>query len=193
VIKVYGDSRSGNCDKVRFTLDYLARPYEWVEVDSVSGQTRTEDYLRMNPLGQVPCVLLRDHGALAQSNAIIRHLATGSRLLPDDAWARAKIDEWMFWEANNHEFFVAGCIAHMTYIGGTKDTRDPMRVRRGEEALGVLDRHLAAHDWMVGEHLTVADIALLAYTRQAERGGFDLEGRPSLRAWIARGEAELGL
>jgi glutathione S-transferase len=193
IMKIYGDVRSGNCDKVRFTLDYLQRPYTWVEIDSVAGGTRTPQFLTINPQGQIPVLQLADGHVLAQSNAIIRHVADGSPLLPDDKWSRAKIDEWMFWEANNHEFFVAGCIAHMTYMAKSKETRDSMRVERGEKALDLMDGYLGRSQWLVGGGITVADVALLAYTRQAHRGGFDMLCRPNLRYWIGQCEAELGV
>jgi glutathione S-transferase len=193
IMKIYGDVRSGNCDKVRFTVDYLRLPYEWVEVDSVAGGTRTPEFLAMNPQGQVPVVQLAGGQFLAQSNAIVRHIANGSRLSPGDTWSRAKIDEWMFWESNNHEFFVAGCIAHMTYMAKSKDTRDAMRVERGDRALDIMERHLRASQWLVGENITLADVTLLAYTRRAHLGGFDMLRRPKLREWVRRCEAELGL
>ena len=192
-MKIYGDIRSGNCDKVRFTVDYLRRPYEWLEVDSVKGKTRTPEFLRMNPQGQVPLVEFGNGRFLAQSNAIMRCIAEGSPLMPADPWAKAKVDEWMFWEANNHEFFVAGCISHMTYMGKTKETRDPLRVERGDRALDIMEGQIQKSDWLVGSSITLADIALLAYTRQAHLGGFDMTQRPKLRGWIARCEAELRL
>jgi glutathione S-transferase len=130
---------------------------------------------------------------LAQSNAIVRYVSDGSPLLPTDRWTRAKIDEWMFWEANNHEFFVAGCITHMTYMTKSKETRDPVRVQRGDRALDILENHLQTANWMVAEGLTAADIALLAYTRQAHLGGFDMSARPKLRNWVVRCENALGL
>lgn len=192
-MKIYGNTRSGNCDKVRFTAHHLRLPYEWVEIDSIAGATRTPEFLAINPQGQVPVIALSDGRILAQSNAIIRYLADGSPLLPGDPWIRAKIDEWMFWESNNHEFFVAGCIAHMTYMGQSKETRDPMRVERGDRALDIMERHLQASRWLVGDSLTVADVALLAYTRQAQAGGFDMRRRPQIGQWVGRCEAELGL
>jgi glutathione S-transferase len=192
-MKIFGDHRSGNCDKVRFTVDYLQFPHEWVEIDSVKGGTRTPGFLAMNPQGQVPVALLPDGRVLAQSNAIVRYVSDGSPLLPTDRWTRAKIDEWMFWEANNHEFFVAGCISHMTYMAKSKETRDPMRVQRGDRALDIMENHLQMANWMVADELTAADIALLAYTRQAHLGGFDMSARPALRIWVARCEAALGL
>jgi glutathione S-transferase len=147
----------------------------------------------MNPQGQVPVVQLGDGRFLAQSNAIIRCIADGSPLSPADKWSIAKIDEWMFWESNNHEFFVAGCISHMTYMGKSKGTRDPMRVERGDRALDIMERHLQNGHWFVGKSITIADVALVAYTRQAHLGGFDMRQRPKLRQWVGRCQAELGL
>lgn len=192
-MKLYGDHRSGNCDKVVFAVAYLGLDYEWIEVDSADGATRTTEFLAINPRGQVPTAIFPDGKVLGQSNAIVRYLSAGSDLLPDDPWARAKIDEWMFWEANNHEFFVAGCISHMTYMDQSFETRDTMRVRRGDEALDMMERHLKTADWLVGDRLTVADISLLAYTRQAHRGGFDMNRRTKVREWISRCEDSLGL
>jgi glutathione S-transferase len=192
-MKIYGDVRSGNCDKVRFTVDYLGISYEWIEVDSVSGKTRTQEFLARNPQGQVPTVEFDDGRFLSQSNAIVRRLADGTALLPSDPWIKAQIDEWMFWESNNHEFFLAGCIGHMTYMGKSRETRDAMRVERGERALRILDQHLSQREWLVGDTITVADIALLAYTRQAHLGGFDMSGKQGVRSWIARSETALSL
>jgi glutathione S-transferase len=92
----FGDHRSGNCDKVRFTVDHLQLPYEWIEIDSVKGGARAPEFLAMSAQGQVPVALLADGRGLAQSNAIIRYVSDGSPLLPADRWKRAKIDEWMF-------------------------------------------------------------------------------------------------
>ena len=185
-MKIYGDVLSGNCDKVRFTADYLRLPYEWVEIDSVHGRTRTAEYLAKFPQGQVPAVELEDGRRLAQSNAIIRFLARGTTLLPDDAFAQAKIDEWLFWEQNSHEFFVANMIGHMTYKGQSRETREPFRVERGEKALDHMEGELAGRAWLAADAMTIADIALFAYTRNAHKGGFDMSGRPNVRGWIGR-------
>jgi glutathione S-transferase len=192
-MKIYGDVLSGNCDKVRFTADLLGLPYDWIEVDSVHGATRTPEYLAQFPQGQVPAVLLDDGRTLAQSNAIIRYLARGSRLLPDDPFAQAKIDAWLFWEQNSHEFFVANCIGHMTYKSQPKETREPWRVERGETALDHMEQQLSGRDWLAEDQMTIADIALFAYTRNAHKGGFDMSARPQLQAWIVRCDAALRL
>lgn len=184
-MKIYGDVLSGNCDKVRFTADYLGLRYEWVEIDSVHGRTRTPEFLAKNPQGQVPTIELDDGRTLAQSNAIIRYLARGTALLPDDPLAQAKVDEWLFWEQNSHEFFIANMIGHMTYKGQSKQTREVFRVARGEQALDYMESRLGNRDWLTGECLTIADIALFAYTRNAHKGGFEMSGRPNIRKWIA--------
>ena len=99
----------------------------------------------------------------------------------------------MFWEANNHEMFVTGCISHMTYQGKSKDSRDEVKVQRANQALDVMEQHLSRKSWLVGDALTAADIVLLAYSRRAEEGGLELSRRPALRAWIDRAEMTLGI
>jgi glutathione S-transferase len=192
-VRIYGNADSGNCLKVKWTADHLGLPYTWEEVDSVNGATRTSAYLAKFPMGQVPAVEFEDGRTLAQSNAIIRYLARGSRLVPADDFLAAQMDAWLFWEQYSHEPYIAVCRFQMVHRGIAKEAREPWRVERGEAALDVLERHLAAKTWLVGETMTIADIALLSYTRVAHEGGFDLSHRPALRAWIARGETELQL
>jgi glutathione S-transferase len=191
MMKIYGDLNSGNCLKVKDTADLLSLKYEWVAVDVTKGQSRTPTFLAMNPQGQVPCVDFGGGKVLAQSNAIIRHVARGSSLLPDDPWTQAKIDEWLFWEQYSHEPYVAVCRYHMVYLGKPKETRDPVKVERGERALDFMERQLHNRAFLVGDSLSIADISLLAYTRVADEGGFDLGSRPNLRAWISKCEAGL--
>ena len=192
-MKIHGDIHSGNCLKVKYTADRLGLAYEWVAVDVVKGGAKTAQFLALNPQGQVPCVEFADGRVLAQSNAIIRYLALGSPLLPDDAWAQAKIDEWLFWEQYSHEPYVAVCRYHMLYLGKSKDSRDPQKVERGEKALDFMDAQLKGRTYLVGETLTVADIALLAYTHVADEGGFDLAMRPNVQKWITRCNVDFGL
>ncbi|HXF54779.1 MAG TPA: glutathione S-transferase family protein [Hyphomicrobiaceae bacterium] len=192
-MKIYGDIISGNCLKVKYTADHLRLPYRWVAVDIMRGETRTRDFLGMNPMGQVPVIELDDGRHLAQSNAIIRYLARGSGLLPEDPYLAARVDEVLFWEQYSHEPYIAVCRFHMKYLGKPKHTREPYRVQRGEAALDLMQQLLEGRDWFVGGTMTIADIALLAYTRLAHEGGFDLATRPGVQAWIRRCEAALGL
>lgn len=192
-MRIYGDLDSGNCLKVKYTADHLGLAYEWVPVDIMAGQSRTPEFLARSVMGQVPVVEFDDGRCLAQSNAIIRHLARGSDLLPDDPWLQAEVDQWLFWEQNGHEFFVAGARFQMVYLKRSREQREPLRVERGEQALDLMERALADRAFFVGNRLTVADIALLAYTRLSPEGGFDLSSRTAIRSWIGRCEQALGL
>jgi glutathione S-transferase len=192
-MRIFGDLGSGNCLKVKYTADHLGLPYAWVPVDIMKGESRTPEFLARFPLGRIPAIELDDGRRLAESNAILRYLARGSALLPDDPFVEAKIDELLFWEQYSHEPYVATTRYHMVYLKRSLDQREAWRVERGEAALDLMNRLLNGRQWLVGETMTIADIALLPYTRLAHEGGFDLASRAAARAWIARCEAALGL
>lgn len=192
-MKIYGDTNSGNCLKVKWVADRLRLPYHWIEIDTLKGDSRTAEFLKLNAWGQVPAVELDDGRTLAQSNAIIRYLARGSDLIPSDAFAAAKMDEWLFWEQYSHEPYVAVCRFQMVYLGRSAADLDPEKVKRGYAALDHLERHLAQHHFMVGTAFSLADVALVAYTRVAHEGGFDLSRYPSVRRWVGETEKNLGL
>ena len=192
-MKIYGDINSGNCLKVKYTADYLGLDYEWITVDIMQGESRTSNFQKINPQGQVPVIQLEDGRCLAQSNAIIRYLAQGTALLPEDAYLQAKVDEWLFWEQYSHEPYIAVCRFHMLYQGKPREEREQWRVERGELALDYMENHLAGRQWLAGDTFTIADIALLAYTRVAHEGGFDLKNRPQVGQWIQDCERLLSL
>ena len=192
-MNIYGDSNSGNCLKVKWVSDRLRLPYRWVEVDTMKGGSRTPDFLKLNPFGQVPTIQLDDGRTLAQSNAIIRYLARGSDLIPADSYAAAQMDAWLFWEQYSHEPYVAVCRFQMVYLGKAASALDPNLVTRGNAALDQLERALAEKRFLLGEVFSLADVSLLAYTRVAHEGGFDLASRSSLRRWIGEAEKELAL
>jgi glutathione S-transferase len=191
--KVYGDSISGNCLKVKWTLEYLRLPYEWIETDVVKGETRVQHFLAMNPAGQVPTAVLPDGRPLAQSNAIIVHFAEGSPLIPADAYDRAKMFEWLFWEQYSHEPYIAVARFQVTYLNKPVAELEPRLVERGHGALRRLEDALAGGGFLVGEAVSLADVALVAYTRWAHEGGFDLGAYPAVQAWVGRVEAALGI
>jgi glutathione S-transferase len=192
-MKIYGDLNSGNCLKVKWVCDHLALPYDWIELDTLKGESRTPEFLKLNGAGQVPTVVLDDGRALAQSNAIIRYLARGSDLIPADAYDVAKMDEWMFWEQNSHEPFVAGCRFQMVYLGKPVSDLDPEKIKRGYAALARMEHQLATTKFLLGERASLADVSLLAYTRVAHQGGFHLDGYASIRRWIGDAERALGV
>lgn len=192
-LTVYGDSVSGNCLKVRYVADHLGLPYRWIETSAVARQTRTPAFLALNPVGQVPLVVLADGRTLAQSGAILLHLAEGSALIPGDAYERALMFQFMFWEQYSHEPVIAVRRFQKHLAGLAEAAIDPALLSKGHAALALMEVHLAAHEFFPRGRVTLADIALVAYTRLAPEGGFDLAGYPLIRAWIGRVEAALGI
>jgi glutathione S-transferase len=192
-MKIYGDINSGNCLKVKWVCDRLALSYDWVAIDTLKQETRTPEFLKLNDAGQVPAVALDDGRTLAQSNAIIRYLGRGTDLIPSDAFAQAKMDEWLFWEQYSHEPFIAVCRFHMFYLGKPAAGLDPDKVKRGYAALARMEHQLAVTPFLVGNAVSLADVSLLAYTRVAHEGGFDLAFYPAVRRWIGETERFLGL
>lgn len=192
-MRIYGDLTSGNCLKVKYTADFLGLPYAWVTVSALDGETKKPHFLARNPMGQIPAIELDDGRHLAQSNAIIRYLARGSQLLPDDPFTQAKIDEWLFWEQYSHEPYIAVCRFQMVYLGKSVGDLDTDKVKRGYFALARMEHQLALTRFLAGDSFSLADVALLAYTRVAPEGGFHLEGYKSLRRWIGESEKALGI
>ena len=192
-MKIYGDSISGNCLKVKWVADSLGLSYEWTETSVLKAESRTEEFLALNPAGQVPAVILDDGRPLAQSNAIILHLAEGSALIPADAYQRARMLEWMFWEQYSHEPYIAVARFQVRFLGKPVADLEPRLVERGWGALQRLEDGLAASSFLAGPAVSLADVALVAYTREAGDGGFDLAGYPRVQAWIARVEAALNI
>ena len=192
-MKFFGDSISGNCLKVKYTADALGLAYEWVPVDIMRGESRTPEFLAMSPMGQVPLALLDDGRPLAQSNAIILHLARGSALIPIDPYLQARMFEWMFWEQYSHEPYVAVARFQVRYRGRNPATLEPELVGRAEAALDRLEAALSGSPWLVGDAFSLADMTLLPYTRFAPEAGLDLSRWQSLTAWIRRSEGVIGL
>ncbi|MEZ5893210.1 MAG: glutathione S-transferase family protein [Parvularculaceae bacterium] len=192
-LKIYGDSISGNCLKVKWTADFLGLKYDWIETDVLKAQTRTKEFLQLNPAGQVPAVVLADGRTLAQSNAIILYLnrAYKGGLLPKGEYARAKVFEWLFWEQYSHETAIAVRRFHKHYLKKSDSEIDPKLMEKGVAALKIMEAALEKSPYLVGDKLTLADIALVAYTRVAPEGGFDLTPFVYVRRWIARVERDL--
>ncbi len=190
-------SASGNCYKVRLTAAHLGLPIERREYDIMGGATRTPQFLaEVNPNGRIP-VLQVDERFIPESNAACFFLAEGSPLIPDDRFERADMLRWMFFEQYNHEPNVATLRFWLAFVGEERLSefqRAQLPVKRdaGRAALTLMDEHLDGRRYFVGERLSLADIALFAYTHVAEAGGFDLSSYPSVRRWLATVAAEPG-
>lgn len=191
---LHEDPRSGNCYKIRLTAALLGKPLERRSYDIMRGETRTPEFLQnINANGRIP-VLQHGDRFLPESNAACWYLADGSALIPSDPFERADMLRWMFWEQYNHEPNVA-TLRFWLYFVGENNLTDlqraqlPMKRAGGEAALQLMDEHLADRPFMVGNSITLADIALYPYTRASEAGGFRLRDRRKVCAWIERIEA----
>jgi glutathione S-transferase len=185
---LYGSAISGNCWKPAFILRQRGLPFRWVETDVLSGRTRTPEFLELNPNGRVPLLELPDGRRLAESNAMLLHLGEGTAWLPQDAYARAKVYEWLFFEQYSHEPAIATVRFWVAYLKKGEEWRDKIAETRvkGYAALGVMERQLAQTPFLVEQTPTLADVALYAYTHVAGEGGYSLDGYPAVRAWLAR-------
>ena len=188
---IFGDSISGNCLKVKWVAERLGIPFEWVETRVLNKETRTPQFLALNPAGQVPVVQFADGRVLAQSNAIILHLAEGSDLIPRDAFDRALMLQWLFWEQYSHEPAIAVLRFRKTHLKIPPDQLDPSLEPRCRRVLTLMNEHLANGDYFVAGRLTLADIALVAYTRWSHEAGLMLAEWPRVAAWVRRVEQDL--
>jgi glutathione S-transferase len=194
MLTVHGMKASGNCYKVELLLAHLQREHRWIEVDSTAGQTRTPEFLALNPNGRVPLLVLDDGRRLPESNAIVWFLAEGTHFLPDDAWRRAQTLQWLFFEQYSHEPYVAVArfIARWLPPDHPRQAELPRLRERGHQALAVMEQHLQGREFFVDGGYGLADIALYAYTHEAHVGGIALDGYPGVRAWLERVEAQPG-
>ena len=179
---------SGNGHKVRLLLAQLGHAYELVELDIMQGATRTPEFLARNPNGRIPTLQLDDGTFLAESGAILWYLAEGTPFLPSERLARAQVLQWMFFEQYSHEPYIATTRFIIRHLPEDSPRRAeiPDRMKRGYDALAVMEKHLATRRFFVGERYTIADIALYAYTHVADQGRFDLSGYPNVLTWLGR-------
>lgn len=189
----YADS--GNGYKITLLAARLGRRLDRVEVDITRGETRTPEFLAINPNGKVPVLRLDDGTVLTESNAILCHLAEGTRFLPPPGLARTRVLEWLFWEQYSHEPMIATLRywrKHVPLLDPARQVQVEAKRAGGQHALSVMERRLAAAPWLTDAGCTIADISLYAYTHVAGEAGFDLGPHPSVRAWLARMAAEPG-
>ena len=188
MLRLYDNHTSGNGYKPRLLMAHLGLVYERIEIDIHSGGSRTPEFLARNPNGRIPVLELDDGTCIAESNAILFYLAEGSRFLPADRRARALTLQWMFFEQYSHEPFIAVARHWIRHLEMTDEHRARMPAKRegGRAALAVMETHLGRADWFGGDAMSIADIALYAYTHMAGEGGFDLADYPAVGAWLAR-------
>ena len=192
---LYSMRRSGNCYKVRLALAQLDIAHELVEIDILKGETRTPEFLTMNPSGHVPLLKVADNRHIAESNAILWYIGGNTPLVPNDRADRAEMLQWMFFEQHSLEPNIGAAYFWLTLIKGGRDLQQHALedwMQEGYRALGVMERHLARHDFFAAGRYSIADIALYAYTHLAHRCDYDLSTFPAVRAWLARVESQPG-
>ena len=191
-MKLYNVAYSGNSYKVRLLLAQLGIPCEIIEINILNGESRTPEFLKINPNARTP-VLEDDGFVLAESNAILAYLARGTKFLPDDRQRWALVFQWMFFEQYSHEPYIATSRFLLQHKPDSPERSAALAVRRdaGWAALRVMEGHLAKNDFFVGGY-TIADIALFAYTHVSHDGGFPLDDFSKIRAWLERVKTQPG-
>jgi glutathione S-transferase len=185
-MKLYNVAYSGNSYKVRLLLFQLGIPCEIIDVDILKGESRTTEFLKINPNGRTP-VLDDDGFILAESNAILAYLARGTRFLPEDRQKFALVFQWMFFEQYSHEPYIATSRFWIQHKPDSPEKTGLLASKRdgGWAALKIMEEHLGKNHFFVGDY-SIADIAIFAYTHVSHEGGFSLDDFPKIRAWIER-------
>jgi glutathione S-transferase len=192
---LYSMQRSGNCYKVRLALAQLRLPYRLVEIDILQGESRTPEFLTKNPDGHVPLLEVAPGRYLPESNAILWYIAGGTPLVPDDRIDRAEALRWMFFEQHTLEPNLGAAWFWLTLVKGGRELQLHAVedwTEQGYRALRVMEKHLESNAYFASGRYTIADIALYGYTHIAHECGFDLDGFPAIREWLARIAAEPG-
>lgn len=191
---VYGDILSGNCYKIALLFSQLGIVHEWRSVDLTLGETRTDAFLKLNAAGQIPVVILDDETVLTQSNAILHYFAEGTPLLPSDKLDKARVLEWQFFEQYSHEPNIAVRRFIRKYLNMPAERQAEFDAKEtgSYRALQVMENRLTDNDFLVGEHYSIADISLYAYTHVADEADLDLESYPGIRRWLRTVSAQSG-
>jgi glutathione S-transferase len=185
---------SGNCYKVRLLLAHLGLAYERQSVTDLDRSERTGPLRDLSPVTRVPTIVLDDGRSLSESGAILSYLGEGTRFVPSDPYLRAQMLQWMFFEQYDHEPPIARVRFWLAYSGHPESFPGDVDVSRaaGYEAFAAMNRHLTGNEWFVADTMTLADIALYAYSHVAHEGGFDLTPYPYVQAWLDRVAAQPG-
>ncbi|WP_290537180.1 MULTISPECIES: glutathione S-transferase family protein [Alcanivorax] len=191
---LYEFASSGNCYKLRLAMTQLGIPFRRIEKDITRGETRTAEFLAINPNGRIPVLVTQDNKMLPESNAALWYLARDSKLMPEEAFEQAQVLQWMFFEQYNHEPNIATSRYWIHVLGEKEKYAEALaeKQQKGHDALRVMESHLSGRDFFVGSDYSIADIALYAYTHVAGQGGFSLEDYPAIQAWLKRVEQQPG-
>lgn len=185
-MRIYGDSRSGNCYKIQLLLSLLGKTCEWVDIDIMKGETRAPSFLEKSPNGKIPLLELDDGRVLSESNAIMHYIAFNTPFVPSTPYQSSKLLQWQFFEQYSHEPYIAVARYINVYLGlpAEKKAEYDAKQAGGYRALAVMEHQLSLTPFLLGDTISLADISLFAYTHVAHEGGFDLSAYPAIRNWI---------
>jgi glutathione S-transferase len=194
MLTLYGDLDSGNVYKVRLLLARLGIAYRRVDTTQNRGETRTPEFLAINPIGKIPTLVFDNGRMLSESGAILFYFARDTALFPADAWDQANVLRWMFFEQYSHEPYIAVNRHWKLHLPPAEQLAERIAGNHayGLQALNVMERRLSTNDWLAAGSYTIADIALYAYTHTAGEGGFDLAAFPGVQRWLTRVHAQPG-
>jgi len=186
--QIYGDLRSGNCYKIKLLCALLGIDHDWIAVDIMQGETRSDSFLAMNPNAEIPVCVTDSGEIITQSNAILYYLGNASRFWPVMPLAQTRVLEWQFFEQYSHEPGIAVARFIKLYQGmpAQRQQEYQQRLKAGYRALDVMEARLQQQDFVATDTCSLADISLYAYTHVADEGGFELASYPAIRAWITR-------
>lgn len=197
---LYDYKKSGNCYKIRLLLTQLNIPFKSVEVDFVKGETRTEEFLKINPIGRLPALKISDNEVLVESNSILYYLSEGTKYLPKDKLSKSRVLQWLFFEQYNHEPNIATLRYWRKILNINENDIKYKYViedknKKGYEALEIMENHLAniknnEDKYFVDNKYTIADICLYVYTHVAHEGGFNLSLFSNINIWIKNVEKQ---
>ncbi len=191
--KLYQYNSSGNCYKIRLLLNMLNIEYESIEIDILKKESRTPEFLKINPNGRIP-VLEHQGNILPESNAALWYLAKGTPYLSNDNFLAAQTLQWMFFEQYSHEPFIATSRFWIHILKAADQYQQQLEQKQagGYAALDIMEQHLGQQRYFVANQFSIADIALYAYTHVAEEGHFDLTKYSNIQQWFQRIESQPG-
>lgn len=192
---LYGYNSSGNCYKIKLLLNQLKIPFDYKEVDIVKGESRTEEFLKINPVGCIPALVISEKETIVESNAILFYISEGTQFLPYEKLNKSKVLQWLFFEQYKHEPNIATLRFWKKILKRNENQEEwkskiEEKMKNGYNALKIMEDHLSDKDFFVDNKYTIADICLYAYTHKAYEAGFDLSLFPNINKWIEKVEKQ---
>ena len=189
-MKLYNHPLSGHAHRVTAMLALLGIEYENVILDLQQGDHKQLEFLKLNPMGQVPTLVDGDI-VLRESTGILTYLALkhdpARTWLPADPALAAKVQEWL--ATSVKEVYEGPCGARISKFFGAPIDYDQAVEKTHKLMKTLFESHLANNDWLVGTDPTIADVANYGYIATTNEAGISLSDYPNVQKWLSRIEA----